>query len=214
MTDPQPKHELTAKYGRCPVCGMALWPDGTCTLPLHTAKRVSEPPLADVIPIQSNPKPEVEIVSSNESVPTLQEQILNTPPLIASGADGEVIQLSLFGAMAARYRVASTEIKFGGSVEQISDTLRKLTGRDIEPGDTLDLTIRVDVGAVTTTCKDDVYSTAMKLVVTHLFDAKVQQSAEDKMRARIEATKRLAREIREREEREASRRDFAVVGND
>lgn len=40
VTDPQPKHELTAKYGRCPVCGMALWPDGTCTLPLHTAEKL------------------------------------------------------------------------------------------------------------------------------------------------------------------------------
>lgn len=152
-------------------------------------------------------------MSSNESVPTVQEQVLNAQPITVAGADGEAIQLSLFGAMAARYRVASTEVKFGGSVEQISDTLRKLTGRDIEPGDILDLTIRVDVGAVTTKCKDDVYSTAVKLEVTHLFDCKVQRSAEDKMRGAIEAQKRLVREMREKAAQEKTKRALAAVGS-
>ena len=38
-----PKREVKeAKYGRCPVCGMALWPDGSCTLPLHTEALLAE----------------------------------------------------------------------------------------------------------------------------------------------------------------------------
>jgi hypothetical protein len=37
-----PKREVKeAKYGRCPVCDMALWPDGSCTLPLHTAEKLA-----------------------------------------------------------------------------------------------------------------------------------------------------------------------------
>lgn len=56
---PQPQHEITAKYGRCPECHRALWPDGQCSLPLHTAHRESEPPMAYVIPLTANPKLEV-----------------------------------------------------------------------------------------------------------------------------------------------------------
>lgn len=40
MNNPQGEVK-EAKYGRCPVCGMALWPDGSCTLPLHTAEKLA-----------------------------------------------------------------------------------------------------------------------------------------------------------------------------
>jgi hypothetical protein len=41
MSNPQNEVKLPAKYGRCPVCDMALWPDGSCTLPLHTAEKMA-----------------------------------------------------------------------------------------------------------------------------------------------------------------------------
>jgi hypothetical protein len=40
MSNPRNEVKTPAKYGRCPVCGMALWPDGSCTLPLHTAEKM------------------------------------------------------------------------------------------------------------------------------------------------------------------------------
>jgi hypothetical protein len=41
MSNPRNEVKTPTKYGRCPVCDMALWPDGSCTLPLHTAEKLA-----------------------------------------------------------------------------------------------------------------------------------------------------------------------------
>jgi hypothetical protein len=54
---PQPRVETEPKYGRCLVCKRPLRPNGECLLPMHS----QEPPLAEVIPINSKPQVEGEI---------------------------------------------------------------------------------------------------------------------------------------------------------
>lgn len=129
-----PKHEVNgAKYGRCPECHRALWPDGQCSLPQHTAKKVEDAPLAEVLPLRHNAKPEPESGETMEDTMTVDRETGEIPE--PAPGQMEMTGHPAFVKPIPRTKVPMVKVSFGGSVDITQSAFRAmLDGQELVPG--------------------------------------------------------------------------------